>query len=176
MPRFLALIVALLLAPCPAFAHGPTPQKIVETIAVHVPPAAVWRVVGDFAGLAGWHAAVAACEGQGGNGTGATRSVTLKSGGKLVDSLDDYNETERSYEYRLIQENIEVFPVSFYSATLIVKAAADGSEVEWTGRFYRGDTGNYPPETQDDAAATAAMSKFFRTGLESLKARLEASR
>uniref|UniRef100_Q07LW9 MxaD protein, putative n=1 Tax=Rhodopseudomonas palustris (strain BisA53) TaxID=316055 RepID=Q07LW9_RHOP5 len=176
MPRLLALIVALLLTPCSAFAHGPTPQKIVETVTIQAPPAAVWRVVKDFQGLAGWHAAVAACEGQGGNSSGATRSVTLKSGGKLIDSLDDYNEAEKSYEYRLIQENIEAFPVSFYSATLIVKAAADGSEVEWTGRFYRGDTGNYPPETQDDAAATAAMSKFFRTGLESLKARLEASR
>ncbi|ABD87474.1 SRPBCC family protein [Rhodopseudomonas palustris] len=176
MPKLLVLIVALLLAPGLAFAHGPTPQKIVETIVIQASPAAVWRTVKDFAGLAGWHASVAACEGQGGNANGATRTVTLKSGGKLVDSLDEYNETEKSYGYRLAQENLEAFPVSFYSATLTVNAKGEGSEVEWSGRYYRGDTGNYPPETQDDAAATAAMSKFFRDGLESLKAKIEASR
>ncbi|MBB5047142.1 mxaD protein [Rhodopseudomonas rhenobacensis] len=176
MPRLLTLIAALLLAPGLAFAHGPTPQKIEETIVIQAPPAAVWLMVKDFAGLAKWHAAVANCDGQGGNANGATRTVTLKSGGKLVDGLDEYDDAGKSYGYRLAQENLEAFPVSYYSATLTVRAKGDASEVEWTGRYYRGDTGNYPPETQDDAAATAAMSKFFRDGLESLKAKLEATR
>ena len=176
MLRSISLCAALLVASiCAATAHGPTPQKVDEKIVIKASPDTVWKVVKDFAGLSRWHAAVASCSGDGGNGGGATRTFMLKSGGELVDSLDEYDEAAKSYSYRLAKENVEAFPVSFYSDTLTVKAAGEGSEVEWTGRFYRGDTGNYPPDTLDDAAATAAMQKFFREGLESLKARVEAS-
>ena len=176
MLRLTSLCAVLLVAASwPASAHGPTPQKIEETITIKAPSDTVWKVVKDFAGLSRWHAAVASCTGDGGNAGGATRTFVLKSGGELVDSLDAYDEAAKSYSYRLAKENVEVFPVSFYSDTLTVKAAGEGSVVEWTGRFYRGDTGNYPPDTLDDAAATAAMQKFFREGLESLKARAEAS-
>jgi mxaD protein len=48
-----------------------------------------------------------------------------------------------------------------------------GSEVEWDGRFYRADTGNFPAENQNDEAAIAAMTKFFHDGLQGLKAKLE---
>ncbi len=176
MPRLLTLSAALLVVfVCSASAHGPTPQKVEETIAIKAPPAAVWKVVKDFAGLSGWHAAVANCTGEGGNGTGATRTFTLKSGGELVDSLDEYDEAAKSYGYRLAKENIEAFPVSFYSATLTVNATSEGSKVEWIGRFYRGDTANFPSDTLNDAAAAVAMRKFFRDGLEGLKTRLEGS-
>jgi mxaD protein len=63
--------------------------------------------------------------------------------------------------------------VSFYSATLTVKPAGSGSEVEWIGRFYRGDTSNFPPENLNDEAATKAMTALFREGLDGLKAKLE---
>lgn len=159
----------------PAFAHGPTPQKIEETVTIKASPDSVWKVIKDFAALSNWHAGVAGCTGEGGNGSGATRTVSLRSGGELVDSLDEYDEAAKSYSYRLSKENIEAFPASFYSNKLTVKALGDGSEVEWSGRFYRGDTGNYPPETLDDEAAMAAMRKFFRDGLASLKTKLEST-
>jgi mxaD protein len=154
-------------------AHGPTPHKAEESITIKASPAAVWKVVRDFGALSAWHAAVASSKGEGGVAAGATRTFKLKSGGELVDSLDEFDEAGKTYSYRLAQENVEAFPVSFYSDTLTVKAAGDGSEVEWSGRFYRGDTGNYPPENQDDAAAEKAMRQFFRSGLESLKAKIE---
>lgn len=170
LPTVAWLFVA---TPPSASAHGPTPQKVDETVTIKASPAAVWKVVRDFGGLSGWHAAVAASIGDGGTAIGATRTFKLKSGGELVDSLDEFDDAAKSYSYRLAKENVEAFPVSFYSDTLTVKATGDGSKVEWIGRFYRGDTGNYPSETQDDAAAEAAMRKFFRAGLESLKARFE---
>ncbi len=177
MRRLLTIGVVLFLAFVQsAFAHGPTPHKIEDTITIKASPDSVWKVVKDFAAMSNWHAGVASCTGEGGNGNGATRTVTLKSGGELVDSLDEYDEDGKSYTYRLAKENIEAFPVSFYSSTLTVKAAGEGSEVEWIGRFYRGDTGNYPPATLDDEAAMAAMQKFFRDGLASLKTKVEATR
>lgn len=166
--------LVLVFAVVPAVAHGPTPQKVEETIAIAAPPAAVWDAVKDFGALASWNPLVESSEGKGGNEAGGTRDVVLKSGGKLIDSLDEYLGEDMSYSYRLAEPNIEAFPVSFYSATLSVKPGeSGGSQVEWSGRFYRADTGNFPSETQNDQAAIGAMTKFFKEGLETLKQKVE---
>lgn len=157
-----------------AFAHGPTPQKAEETIIIAAPPDAVWAVLKDFAGVAGWNTALKASKGEGGNTAGATRSITLKNDGQLEEGLDEVNEAEKYVGYRLSKENVEVFPVSFYSATISVKADGDGSLVTWSGRFYRGDTSNFPPDNLNDEAALNAMTEFFKQGLAGLKAKLEA--
>lgn len=170
----LALLGASLLAVSPVTAHGPTPQKGEEKIAIAAPPAKVWEIVKDFGKFADWNPAITKSAGEGGNASGATRVITLKTGGDLSESVDDYNEKDMMVAYRLAQENVEKFPVSFYSATITVKAAGDGSEVEWTARFYRADTGNEPPEDRNDAAAVKAMQEFMQTGLQGLKAKAEA--
>jgi mxaD protein len=168
----LALCVGL--AAAPAAAHGPTPQKVEETVTIAAPPKVVWDAVKNFDALGTWNPLVASSVGRGGNGQDAERDVVLKSGGQLTDSLDEYLDNEMSYSYRLATPNIDAFPVSFYSATLSVKPGTNGgSEVEWDGRFYRADTGNFPAENQNDEAAIAAMTKFFHDGLQGLKAKLE---
>jgi mxaD protein len=170
----LLLILALAgLSPLPAAAHGPTPQKVEERIEIAAPPDKVWAVVKEFANIGEWHPLLEKSEGKGGNAAGAERAITFKSGGVLTEGLDDYNDKEMYYGYRLAKENVDVFPVSFYSATLTVKPAASGSEVEWIGRFYRADTGNFPPENRNDAAAIAAMKNFIGEGLKGLKAKVE---
>lgn len=157
-----------------AAAHGPTPQKGEEKIAIAAPPDKVWAVIKDFAAFADWNPEVTKCTAEGGNAPGATRVITLKNGGQLTEGLDDYNDKDMMYAYRLSQENIEVFPVSFYSATITVKPAGDGSEVEWIGRFYRADTSNFPPENHNDEAAVKAMQDFMKAGLEGIKAKVGA--
>jgi mxaD protein len=160
-----------------AAAHGPTPKKVEETIAIAAPPAAVWAIVEDFGTIADWHPLVAKSEGKGGNAAGAEREVTLKSGGVLRDGLDEYLAEDMSYGYRLAKENVDAFPVSFYAATLTVKpGASGGSDVAWIGRFYRADTSNFPPEDKNDAAAVAAMTTFFQEGLQGLKAKAEVNK
>lgn len=175
----LAALGATLIAP-PAAAHGPTPQKIEETIAIAAPPERVWALVGPFGGIAGWHPLVARAEATGGDGPGAERVLTLRAGeavpgGEIAEGLDDHEPAQRRYGYRLARENVQALPVSFYSATIEVRPAGEGrSEVAWTGRYYRGDTGNFPAEGQDDETAGKAMATFLRTGLEGLRARAEA--
>lgn len=79
--------------------------------------------------------------------------------------------------YRLSKENVKAFPVSSYSATIEIKPAGDQSSmVEWFSRFYRGDTSNFPPEDLNDEAATAAVTKFFKSGLENMKKAAETSK
>jgi mxaD protein len=168
----LSLIVgAAAPALAPALAHGPTPQKAEEKIAIAAPPAKVWEALKNFADFS-WNPVVTKVEATGGNDAGATRTITLKAG-NLVEGLDEYNDKEMSYGYRLSTENIEVFPVSFYSATIAVTPAGDGSEVTWIARFYRGDTSNFPPENLNDEAAVKAMTEFLQEGLKGLKAKVE---
>jgi mxaD protein len=177
MRRFLqfALVLAVFaVLAIPLSAHGPTPQKVDETIAISAPPDAVWNLVKDFAAISAWHPDVASSAGRGGNEAGGERDVVLKSGGQLTDSLDEYEAKDMTYSYRLAKENIDAIPVSFYSATLQVKpGAGGGSEVEWLGRFYRADTSNFPPPERSDEAAIAAMTKFFHEGLAGLKQKAE---
>jgi mxaD protein len=171
----LAGFLLLLFGAFAAEAHGPTPQKVEETIDIAAPPAAVWAILQDFGGIAAWHPLLAKSEGKGGNARSAERELTLKAGGVLKDGLDDFNDAEMSYSYRLAKENIAAFPVSFYSAEISVKPGQNGgSVVEWIGRFYRADTGNEPPEDKNDAAAIAAMKSFIGEGLKGLKAKAEA--
>ncbi|MEG6509038.1 SRPBCC family protein [Methyloligella sp. 2.7D] len=169
------LLIAFVLGiAAPAAAHGPTPKKVEETITIDAAPDEVWAVAKDFAGIKDWHPGVTEVTSKGGNEVDAERTLTLENGGTLIDSLDEYLDDEMSYSYRLENEDIEHFPVSFYSATFSLKPADGGkTTVDWMGRFYRADTGNFPSENQNDEAAIAAMTAYFQQGLGGLKAEVE---
>jgi mxaD protein len=169
--RAMSVLIVCVGATAPALAHGPTPQKAEETVTIAAPPAKVWDALKSF-GDVSWHPAVVKVTASGGNDPGASRTITLKTG-DLVEGLDEYNDKDMAYGYRLSTENVEAFPVSFYSSTIAVTPAAEGSTVTWTGRFYRADTGNFPPEDKNDEAAVNAMTKFMQEGLKGLKAKVE---
>lgn len=165
--------VALLFS-TPALAHGPTPIKVEETITIVAPPAAVWAVAGKFDGLAGWHPAVKAVKATGGDAAGAEREITFHNGATLKEGLDEYDAAGFKYGYRMSDPNLDALPISSYSVTLKIDAAAGGgSEVKWYGRLYRGDTSNEPPDNLNDDAARTAMATFLRDGLQGLKKKVE---
>lgn len=164
------LLAFALLGFAPALAHGPTPQKADESLAIPASPEQVWKLVGGFGGIAGWHPLVKQAKATGGNAPGAERVLVLEKG-EITEGLDDYDAAARRISYRLSKENVEALPVSFYTATIEVKPAAGGSEVIWGARFYRADTSNFPPDELNDEAAIAAMTNFIRQGLEGLKAK-----
>ena len=123
------------------FAHGPTPQRVDEQIIIDADVATVWQQVMAFDQLDKWHPAVESITMQ----DDSTRIVKLKSGGEITESLDE-SDAERHYiGYRLLTENVEAMPVSFY----------------------------FPPENLNDEAAVKAMTEFATSGLEGLKASLE---
>ncbi|KQT60995.1 MxaD protein [Methylobacterium sp. Leaf456] len=172
--RLSLLALPLALAATAALAHGPTPQKVSQSITIKASPDAVWKVAGDFAGIGQWHPDIAKAEGKGGNGEGGSRTLTLKNGGTLTEGLDEWKADARSYSYRMSGEpDLKALPVSSYSATFTVSPEGDGAKVEWMGRFYRGDTGNEPPDNLSDDAGREAMNRFFSDGLKGLKAAAE---
>ena len=174
-----ALIAALagttLLATLPgaALAHGPTRQKVVETITINAAPDAVWAKVKDFGAMNTWHPAVEACAAPDGNKIGSRRTLTLKGGGSVVEDLETHSDADKSFSYRMKEAG--PIPVTNYSSTFSVKpgSATGTTLVEWRGAFYRGSPANDPPPDKNDEAAVAAVTGIYKTGLGNLKAVVE---
>lgn len=155
----------------PATAHGPTRQKVTETIAIDAPADKVWAIVKDFSALKNWHPAVAESPADKGNEEGSVRQVKLKNGGALIENLEAYDAAKMRYSYRA--KDGGALPVTNYTSTITVKPEGAGSVVEWRGAFYRGYPNNDPPPDQNDEAAVAAVTGVYKAGLANLKALAE---
>jgi Polyketide cyclase / dehydrase and lipid transport len=174
MVRGLALGVAILaLMPVVALAHGPSRQKVTETVEINAPPEKVWKVIGNFQDMS-WHPAIAKTEGTGGNEPKATRTLTLTSGGKLEEVLNTYDPDKMTYKYEMHNPDVKVLPVNNYSSMISVKGEGDKSTVQWRGAFYRGFMNNDPPPELNDEAAKKAVTGVYRAGLDALKKNIEA--
>ncbi len=170
--RSLLVVAAALSCSGAAWAHGPTPQKVDEKITIAAPPADVWKVVRDFASIGSWHPSVTQIKVEG-SGNETTRTLSLKSGGTLIDSLDATDDKAMELDYRLQNVDFNALPLSSYSDAITVQPASGGSEVEWISRLYRFDTGNEPPDDKNDEAAVKAKTDFIQAGLAGLKAKVE---
>lgn len=156
-----------------ASAHGPTRQKITETIEINAPAEKVWAVVGNFYDI-GWLPIVAAT---GGSGDlvpeKTTRHITLKNGGEFDEILARYDAANLTYSYRIEHIDPKLLPVTNYSSFLTVKPNGDKATVEWRGAFYRGYPLNDPPPELDDDAAIKAVTELYKAGLAALKTKIE---
>jgi carbon monoxide dehydrogenase subunit G len=159
------------LAADPAAAHGPTRQKATEKITIDAPADAVWAQIKDFDALAKWHPAVAESPADKGNEVGSVRSLKLKGGGALVETLERYSAENKSYSYRA--KDGGALPVTNYTSTITVSADGAKSTVEWRGAFYRGFPNNDPPPDQNDEAAVKAVTGVYQSGLANLKKLVE---
>jgi carbon monoxide dehydrogenase subunit G len=169
IPLVFATIAMIL--PLAASAHGPTRQKVTETVEIAAPPEKVWEIVRNFDDMS-WHPAVHSTVGDGGNAIDATRVLTLGAadGPTISEILYKYSEEKRSFSYRITDVDVEVLPVTNYSAHITVKDGADGGTLlEWRGAFYRGYPNNDPPEHLNDEAAVKAVTGVYKAGLEAVK-------
>ncbi len=156
-----------------ANAHGPTRQKVTETVEINASPDKVWDVIKNFHEFS-WHPAVEKTEGEGGNKEGAKRTVFVKGAGQLHEELLSYDDEARKFKYSILKTDLKVLPVDNYTSILMVQDAGDGkSNVIWKGAFYRGYVNNNPPEHLNDAAAVKAVKGVYRGGLDALKKQIE---
>ncbi len=169
---FGSLLALVCLMPLAAEAHGPSRQKVVETVEINAPADKVWAVVGNFQDM-GWHPAFKKTEGTGGNDVGATRTLTVEGGGQIHEKLTKYNADGKTLGYEITEVDVKVVPVTNYSATITVTAEGDKSKVEWKGAFYRGYVNNDPPPELSDEAAVKAITDVYQSGLAALKKKLE---
>lgn len=165
------LLALIALAPLAAIAHGPTRQKVTESVTIDAPPAAVWARIKNFDSLKDWHPAIAESPASQGNEVGSVRSLKLKGGGELTETIERYDDAGMKYSYRA--KDGGALPVTNYTSTINVMAGegADAGKtvVEWRGAFYRGHPGNEPPPELNDDAAVAAITGVYQSGLANLK-------
>jgi len=156
----------------PAWAHGPTRQKVSQTVDIARTPAQVWAICGDFDALSRWHPAIASSPASNGNIPGSKRTLTLRAPGdpSFEEDLTKYDPAAHSYQYRIEKVDPQILPVNNYAAWFEVRdGAAGGSTVEWRAAFYRGYMLNDPPPELNDAASSKAVAGVFRAGLDNLK-------
>jgi carbon monoxide dehydrogenase subunit G len=158
-----------------AIAHGPTRQKVTETIRVDAPPEKVWSLIGNFGSAHEWLPMVVETESEGGNEAGAQRILTLDANSKIYERLKKYDREKMSYTYKIPDDthDVGILPVNNYSSTISVKAKGTGSLVTWKGAFYRGYPNNDPPEELNDEAAVRAVTAMYKAGLTNLKSVIE---
>src|SRR5262245_37734357 len=100
-------------------AHGPTRQKVVEQVTIDAPPAVVWARVRNFDALKDWHPAIAESPASKGNEEGSVRSLKLKGGGELTETIETYDDAKMKYSYRA--KDGGALPVTNYTSTISVR-------------------------------------------------------
>ncbi len=124
---------------------------------------AVWALVGGFHTLPTWHpAATKSTDSLDGNGI--IRDLELPDGGHVIERLEEFSNSARSYTYSIIGG---VMPVEGYTATLSVIEDDNGASAiaHWTADF--AVVGADEQETIDLVA-----DGVFRTGLEAAAEKL----
>ena len=171
----LAALTVLAVLAQPSLAHGPSRQKVIETVEINAPADKVWAMIGNFQDMS-WLPPVEKTAGTGGNDAGAKRTLTLKGGATIDEALTTYKADAKSYSYEITTVDVKVLPVNNYSATIRVTGEGDKSTVEWKGAFYRGFVNNDPPPELNDEAAVKAVTGVYRAGLDALKAKVEGAK
>ena len=161
----------LLLNSLQLYAHGPTRQKVTESIEINAPASKVWGLIKDFDKAHLWLPMVENSSGEGGNTPGATRVLSLGGDAKVYETLKAYNAEKMMYSYKIPVKthDVNILPVNNYASTISVKDKGDMSVVTWKAGFYRGYPNNDPPAELNDEAAVAAVTGLYQAGLAHLK-------
>lgn len=170
------ILVSLLALPGLALAHGPSRQKFDQTITVAAPADEVWERIGDFCDIQDWHPDVASCVSEGGNEVGAVRVLTLndEAGSQVKNELTKYDEEKKYYRYKIVDGDVELFPVTTFAGHLRVTPVDENSaKVQLKAGFYRGYTLNDPPPELNDEAAKQAVNAKYEAGLAGITSLME---
>ena len=150
------------------FAHGPSPQKVEKSITINASPDKVWAIVKDFGSFQKWEPLVSDIKLEK-KGEDTLRTLTLKSGGKVIERLKGIDEEAMKLKYEIVEGSI---PVADYNSFIVVTKGSNPNEsnVTWVGRFYRVYKLNPPiPAGQDDESALKAVNEIYDAGLPALK-------
>lgn len=85
-------------------------------------PDHVWKVIGDFGGLAGWMTGIEGCVLEG------DVRVLKTMGMEIREQLRAHDDAHRTISYGIVASPL---PVEHHHATITVSAEGDGSHVTW---------------------------------------------
>ncbi len=148
--KIFKILVACAGVSAASFANAAEVRQVAE---IKASPAAVWAKIGEWCAIKDWHPAIASCDA----GKKGFRTLTLKSGGKILEKLTKTG--KYSYSYEILESPL---PVKNYQATLIAKPDSLGTtDLTWTAKF--------DPKGKSEADAVAAIKGVFEAGLKNVK-------
>lgn len=167
MSRWFTTLLAVAVLALAGTAAKAAPLTVSQTVDIKAPPAAVWKIIGNFDALAKWHPAIASSPADHGNDIGSIRTLTLKSEGNphFTEKLTKYSAADFTYSYDITPTQ-KVIPVVGYHATIAVAKTDTGSTVTWNADFFAGSATN-------DKGAIDVITGIFRAGLDNLKTKAE---
>jgi len=124
------------------------------TMSSSMSPDALWKKVGDFCGISSWHPAIEKCVL---SADSKQRTLSLKGGGTIVEALESWDDTSRSYKYTILSGPL---PVANYHSTISVTGDAKGSALKWMG--------SYDAKGASDADAKKAIDGVYESGAKLL--------
>lgn len=99
-----------------------------------LPIEVLWDLIGDFGDMGKWTGMPPEACVADGQGVGALRTLTLPTGGIIVDRLDA--QTRYSYAYSIINMEEAPLPFSTYRARLAAETVSGSrSRIDWVGEF-----------------------------------------
>lgn len=170
MSAVAGLVLIAPLAHSTAEAAAAKPLKVIKTVEIAAPPAAVWDKIKSFDAINTWHPAFASDEIVKGenNKVGAVRKLVVKDGPTFTEQLLAFSDKGRMMKYKIIDPS--PLPIAGYVSSIKVKAGKqpNTSVVTWQGNFKRKKVDNPGPE-ENDEAVVKFISGVYDGGLGNLK-------
>jgi hypothetical protein len=131
-------------------------QTVADSVDLLAPPDKVWALIGGFGAL--WHPLIANLQ-TSGEGVGELRTIETIDGKRIIEQLEAFDTSQRSYRYKMISG----IPAVDYTGTMTVTPKGTGCTVEWRVQYWA--------DGQADFVVMTIVSTLLKTGLESLKTR-----
>ena len=150
-----------------SYGHGPTRQKVKESIEIMVSAENTWDMLKNLSSAEKWHSVYSNLS----IDKDFKNFTSKRDGSKGVIEILSISNESMKIKYRL--KNPSTIPVNNYSANISVKKVGKISKVSYKGAFYRKYVNNNPPQGEDDEAAIKAVTEIYKKSLETLKSKLE---
>ena len=132
------------------------------SVDISASPDRVWQLIGGFGSLPDWLPYIPKSDL---NDGGRVRHLANPDGEAIVERLEAFDDTGRSYSYSILQAP---FPVTRYLSTLRVLPNGSGSRVVWSGTF--------TPTGVSAVEASQLFQRIFEDGLKALSDRFTGKR
>ena len=154
-----SLIIALTLLGCNSMPSSTEKLSVERTLVIHAAADEVWAFTGGWTSIDNLAPTIITSILSNGNEVGSTRTIKLKGGGIVEETMVDKSKT--SYSYIITKSSL---PLSNYKSTISVKDLGNGSsEFNWKSDFIA--------DGVPDAEAIKIIAGLYEGGLDILKNR-----
>ncbi len=169
--KIVIIFIVIFLINDSSFSHGPSRQKVSESIEINASAEEVWKIVSDFKNFK-WNPTITETSAES-NKAGSERVIKFKTGETIKQKLEKINQKKMMINWRILETDNKILPVNSYAAKVFVKSQDNKTIVQYKSGFYRGFMGNDPPPELNDENSKKLVKTFITENLKGLKQIIE---